>query len=141
MAGLKPVVPLDPSELKKPLGPGYKRGWYAWKSLGDRKGDCDVESFNSSMIEVMSSVHDEIKSEIVRKQPYEEFCKFLETHYHNKGHIVIAKSCSSTYNPSTTKGQGPLSFSEVSARDPIFWRWHGHLEDLVQEFRDKQLPL
>ena len=25
-------------------------------------------------------------------------------------------------------------------RDPIFYRWHAHIEDLVQEYRDKKLP-
>ena len=141
MAGVKPVVPLNPSELKKSLGPGYRKGWYAWKTLGDRKEDCDVKSSNSSMVEIMSNVYDKIKAEIARKQTYEEFSKFVETRYHNKGHIVIAKACSSTYDPLTSKGQGPMAFSEVSARDPIFWRWHGHVEDILQEYRDKQLPL
>ena len=26
------------------------------------------------------------------------------------------------------------------ARDPIFYRWHTHMEDLMQEFRDKKFP-
>ena len=25
-------------------------------------------------------------------------------------------------------------------RDPIFYRWHSYMEDLVQQFRDKKLP-
>merc|ERR1711974_3280 len=31
-------------------------------------------------------------------------------------------------------------FSEVSARDPVFYRWHGHMENLMQKFRDERLP-
>ena len=141
VTGLKPVVPLNPSELRKPLGPGYRRGWYAWQSLGDRKGDCDVGSVNSSMIEVMNTIYDEIRAEITRKQTFEEFCKFLEAKYHNTGHMVVSKACSSTFNPTNNNGMGPMAFSEVSARDPIFWRWHGHIEETMQTFRDKQLPL
>ena len=30
--------------------------------------------------------------------------------------------------------------SESSARDPIFYRWHKHVEELLQDFRDKKLP-
>ena len=26
------------------------------------------------------------------------------------------------------------------SRDPIFYRWHTHNEDLAQEYRDKRLP-
>ena len=33
-----------------------------------------------------------------------------------------------------------MSYTEVSAREPIFYRWHGHLEDLMQEYRDTKLP-
>jgi len=34
---------------------------------------------------------------------------------------------------------GPMWFSEASARDPVFYRWHGHIDDLAQEFRDRHL--
>ena len=33
-----------------------------------------------------------------------------------------------------------MSYSEVSARDPIFYRWHGHIEDIMQKYRDTKLP-
>ena len=33
-----------------------------------------------------------------------------------------------------------MSYSEVSARDPIFYRWHGHIEDIIQKYRDTKLP-
>lgn len=29
--------------------------------------------------------------------------------------------------------------SESSARDPIFYRWHRHVEELLQDFRDRKL--
>ena len=93
------------------------------------------------MIEVMSTVYDEIRAEITKKQTFEEFCKFLETKYHNTGHTIVAKVCSPTFDPTNNNGMGPMAFSEVSARDPIFWRWHGHIEETMQAFRDTQLPL
>ena len=76
----------------------------------------------------------------MRKQPYETFCEFLEKKYHSKGHMVIAKACSPLYK-TPDRILGIMAYSEVSARDPIFYRWHRHVEDLVQEYRDTQLPL
>ena len=33
-----------------------------------------------------------------------------------------------------------MAFSETAARDPVFYRWHSHIEDLAQEFRDSKMP-
>ena len=100
-----------------------------------------MESSNSSIINIISSAYDKVKAKINREQTFEEFCKFLETNYHKKGHEGIAKACSSTFNPINKNGKGPMAFTETSARDPIFWRWHSHIEEIIQTFRDTQLPL
>lgn len=50
---------------------------------------------------------------------------------HNTVHGAIGDDCS----PNGTSGQ--MSFSEVSGRDPIFWKWHQNIEDLVQGFTDQ----
>ena len=108
--------------------------------MGDRIGDCDVGGFNKSYTQTINQVFEKINDEISREQSFEEFCKFVETNYHNHGHMTVAKACSSKFIP--PKGyQGPMAFSEVSARDPIFWRWHWHIEDVIQSFRDTQLPV
>ena len=78
---------------------------------------------------------------MTRKQTYEEFCEFVEPTYHSEGHIIIAQACSPIYNARSGRGSGVMAFSEVSARDPIFYRWHTHIENIMQEFRDKQLEL
>merc|ERR1712142_399242 len=131
IAGLPSVVRLVPSEFTKPLGPGYRRGWYSSKHMGDRTTDCLVES---NKLKSLSDKYEKVKREMSKKQPYEAFCKFLENTYHATGHNLIAKDCSQ-------QKPGPMAFSEVSARDPIFYRWHCHLEDIVQEYRDKYLPV
>ena len=59
--------------------------------------------------------------------------KFLETlanYLHNEGHTAIGLDCS-------PEGSGPMSHSEASARDPIFYQWHQAIEDLVQGFTDQ----
>ena len=134
------MVPLDPSELQKSLGPGYRKGWYGWGSLGERKGDCVVGNRNRTYILAVSAMYERVKAELVRKQTLEEFYTFLEKKYHNMGHMVIARGCSPKFEP-PSRFMGAMAFSEVSARDPIFWRWHGHIEDTAQAFRDRQLPL
>ena len=70
----------------------------------------------------------------MRRWSYEEFGLKL-TDYHNYGHNIIAEECVSirgTY--------GLMYHTTTSARDSIFWRWHTHLEDIVQEYRDTNFP-
>ena len=59
-----------------------------------------------------------------------------KTNYHSLGHLLISEHCS----PEGEEGNGPMGYDMVSARDPIFYRWHGHLEQLLQNFRDRHLP-
>ena len=70
-------------------------------------------------------------------QSYVSFLEGLsKTNYHGLGHLLIGEHCS----PEGEEGNGPMGYDMVSARDPIFYRWHGHLEQLLQQFRDKHLP-
>merc|ERR1719244_440154 len=61
----------------------------------------------------------------------EQFGKAVSTGYHNEGHIILGEDCD-------RHGEGVMGYTSVAARDPIFYRWHGHLEELMQQFRDKQ---
>ena len=128
--GVSPNIPLDPSEFRKPLGPGYRAGWYAWASLDGRNDNCEVEA---SKVDIMERRYASVQEQIARISSYEEFAKYLESNYHGSGHLDIAASCSDS-------GDGVMAHSSVSARDPIFYRWHGHLEDIMQQFRDTKLP-
>ena len=49
--------------------------------------------------------------------------------YHNYGHVQIA-ACNSVPNQI-------MAYAEMSARDPIFWRWHHHLDMVFRENSDK----
>ena len=69
-----------------------------------------------------------------------EFGKLLENGYHSKGHTYIGKACSNIYDVGEDTGYGVMTFSEVSGRDPIFYRWHTHIEEIVQQFRDSNMP-
>ena len=68
---------------------------------------------------------------------FEDFGNEIQmTGYHADGHLEIGRHCSTL--PS---GLGIMAFTAYSARDPIFYRWHTHLEDVAQEFRDKKHPV
>ena len=60
--------------------------------------------------------------------------------YHNTGHMLVGLHCRSKPDEDPRNSTGPMGFDVMSARDPIFYRWHGHLEDLNQQFRDTKLP-
>ena len=63
---------------------------------------------------------------------YSEFGNYIQGYYHALGHNEIGQACS-TQRPH----DGVMTFSIASARDPIFYRWHLHLEDLMRAHRDK----
>ena len=131
---MEPVIPLETKNFRKPLGLGYRVGWYAWEELGGRVENCNISSYDESWIERLENIHAVIQNDMSQPLSFEEFSGPINHFYHGDGHVLIGEACS------TGEEDGPMSYSEVSARDPIFYRWHTHQENLMQEFRDKQLP-
>ena len=134
-----PVTPLDPKEFRKSLGPGYEPGWYAWKGLRGRIDNCFVQNYNASVNDHIDKLYKRIQDEIYVKGTYEEYVKFIESYYHNFAHSLIGKACTYFNKNETKEADGIMAFSEASARDPIFYRWHSHLDDVVQQYRDLRL--
>jgi len=134
--GIKPLVPLNPPQIRKPLGPGYQAGWFAWDNLGNRIDNCEIPIINGTFVALIDQKFAEIHAYMKKSKTFEEFGMNLDKRYHTKGHTFIAVACSAIYDPETDTGDGVMSFSEVSARDPIFYRWHAHIEDIAQQFRD-----
>ena len=134
------IVALDIDLLHKSLGPGYEAGWWSWDGLGGRKDDCDFTKvckkrgcFKHKYGESHTRKHYEnVLSSMETSNSIEEFGTVVNQVYHGHGHIKIGFFC-------RKGGNGVMSFSEVSARDPIFYRWHQHIEDLIQQFKDKRL--
>ena len=134
--GTKPVVPLNPQEFRRPLGPGYKAGWYAWEGLAGRMDNCEVAAGivnrSYSFLEDPEQSFAEVQAQLSTSRTFEEFGGFLEEEYHSAGHNTIGFACS----PNPQGVGGVMVYSEASARDPIFYRWHAHIEDIVQQFKD-----
>jgi len=130
LSGVKAVVPLEPAEFRNSLGPGYMKGWYN-NHWGDRKTDCNIGSINSSVVETINTAYQKMMAEIGRKPSFEEIAMLLEDKYHYMGHQYIAELCNAV-----RRRRGPMYVSEASARDPVFYRWHTHLENIAQKYRD-----
>ena len=57
--------------------------------------------------------------------------KNFESEYHEDGHLHVGY-CQG--------GNAPMVYSQVSARDPIFWRWHKHISNFIREMTNRILP-
>ena len=89
----------------------------------------------------MAQQYAEIKTNMSTISNFEEFGQLLEKEYHTSGHTYIAKACSTIYDVANDTGMGVMSYSEVSGRDPIFYRWHSHIERIVHQFREFNEPM
>ena len=69
----------------------------------------------------------------------EDFAILVSGKYHMMGHLMLGDYCVRS-GPQGFEGRSGMTFDAVSARDPIFYRWHGHLENLMQQFRDRKMP-
>ena len=49
--------------------------------------------------------------------------------YHANGHMYVSE-CNGVPNQS-------MAYAEMSARDPLFWQWHYHMDLLYKEASDK----
>ena len=133
------LEPFTTETIKTPLGPGYKPGWWAWTGLGGRVDNCDLSKINPENLAKLGKRYEQIIQISKRDNiNYELYLKYVERYYHNLGHTIISKDCKT--EDTGASGHAVMSFSEVSARDPIFFRWHGHLEVMLQNYRDTKLP-
>jgi len=132
--GLNPVLPLDIYQQKKTLGLGYTVGFYSDSNIG-RKDYCTLPNFAS---EDLANWELKIKESYFRT--FEEFGRSLEENLHVKGHEHLSKSCIEENDKwwIENKRVGIMDSSFTSGREPTFYRWHTHMENIVQQFRNKK---
>ena len=148
---LPDIEPLDIEKLGKPLGPGYDNEMEDQNAQPDpdyklfgRKEDCDLSKdqcqgdevcpykCNTSGQEWLAKMKKDYQSisESMLKDDYETFGRVLEgVGYHGGVHDRVGSVCS-------PKGCSFLAPSEASARDPLFYRWHLHIEELFEKYKD-----
>ena len=103
---------------------------YLTKLLTYRKAD-GGNKHGDALVAWYESVQNTLENE----NNYDKFMDEL-ANYHPTGHLLIGHHCK--LNP--PEHESLMTFDVMSARDTIFYRWHGHLEELNQQFRDKKLP-
>ena len=109
------------------LGPGYSLGYFAWEGMTARPDGCVVEK---EKVANLSRIIRNIRNHKITT--FEELMyRIKHSEYHEKGHLAVGY-CQG--------GDSPMVYSQVSARDPIFWRWHKHISDLIREMTNKILP-
>lgn len=88
-------------------------------------------------------VHEDLQVQKMLNDPQatslEDFAILVSGKYHMMGHLMLGDYCVRS-GPQGPEGRSGMTFDAVSARDPIFYRWHGHLENLMQQFRDRKFP-
>ena len=129
--GLKQIVPLNPEEMLKGLSTGYGLNgmWFERSGIVAREDNCQMMKDNRTFADRIFN-RDKLIWKLIRStKDYESFGRSLQK-YHGMIHNDIAEFCSSK------NGSGPMAYSEMSARDPIFWRWHKYLEDIMRLHRD-----
>ena len=125
--GLPELIPLTPENMGKSLGPGYGRGYFAWDALTGRPDGCIVEK---QKVANLSIKYNEMQNKKI--STFEELVHVLtESEYHEDGHLHVGY-CQG--------GNAPMVYSQVSARDPIFWRWHKHISNFIREMTNRILP-
>jgi len=66
----------------------------------------------------------------------EDYVEQLQNGYHNVGHVKLSEACSGN-------GQAKshiLYTSTASARDPVFYRWHLEVENIIAAFLNTKQP-
>ena len=65
-----------------------------------------------------------------------ELAKKFENDYHEQGHVIISQNCDNSGDK--VHGAGIMANAQASARDPVFYRWHKHIDDIAQMWYDTQ---
>ena len=87
----------------------------------------------------MRQQYDKIMTSM-EKDNFETFAENIEDTYHNTGHGAIANGCSDSCKMGADScwKRSVMGSPATSARDPIFYRWHTHIEDLFQMYNKKR---
>ena len=100
-----------------------------------RIDDCNLNNIDPGVVRESRGLYHDLEMALRDEDDFHEFAKLLENTYHSHGHSAISRHCQTGM-----EGDGVMGFTEVAARDPVFYRWHGHLEQIMQRFRDEKMP-
>ena len=113
--------------MRLSLGPGFSLGDWAWDGLTARPDDCKA---NSRDVKKLIQIGKKLKKSRIATFA-ELLYKIYKSKYHDEGHMAMAH-CQG--------GNNSMGYSQVSARDPLFARWHKYMSNFIRELANKILP-
>ena len=140
MNDIRKIEPLNYTGFSSSIGPGYKRGWYAPRDMGGRASNC-VPDNNRRNKKNMKMRYESVIDKLSSNADINDLHDIFEIEYHGQGHMKIAENCVTDDKPKSTRDidwTGPMMSEIASAHDPIFYRWHQHIDDIAQEFYDRE---
>lgn len=159
--GIPLIKPLD--NYREPIPQGYNPNEhlvdssddspYATRQSNKKLGNLgkgmtveDLESYRNALIQAIDSGRLTGNIDITNNilgSAIESSDENMEQHYgslHNTGHVLLAYINDPGRANDAGNDPGVMSSPRVAARDPVFWRWHRHVDDLFNRWQDKLEP-
>uniref|UniRef100_A0A1D1Z5L3 Hemocyanin II n=1 Tax=Anthurium amnicola TaxID=1678845 RepID=A0A1D1Z5L3_9ARAE len=76
-------------------------------------------------------------------EPYNYDRKDYDKHYgvfHGIGHVALGYISNPSRAQDEAVDPGVMHVPRVAARDPVFWRWHRHVDNVAHKWEEKQPP-
>ncbi len=148
--GLEQVVPIE--DYEAPLGPGYDPGQLSQYGFRTRITDSVMVPFRNITLAVQAGVRDTLDQAIADRamkksdgtvvpldghggsnvlgltsETTEATVDRLYGNHHGNGHVLIGD---------LERNPGVILSPSTAIRDPAFWRWHRHVDDLHFHYQD-----
>ena len=141
---IEDIKPLDLDGFSNSLGPGYAKPRFMSKNVGGRRRNCIPSQTDNGLDKDMKDMtrwKRDITNRINRNERLDkgELGAIFEDKYHGNGHVIIAYNCD-TLKCDDYDCSGIMLHHQGSARDPVFYRWHQHIDDIAQIYYDRQTP-
>ncbi|CAG8480247.1 18241_t:CDS:2, partial [Cetraspora pellucida] len=69
-----------------------------------------------------------------------KFGNDLENTLHNTGHVLLAYIMTPSAANNENTPPGVMYDPRTAARDPVFWRWHRHIDEVYSRWQNQQAP-
>ena len=138
---IEDIKPLDLDGFSNSLGPGYAKPKYMPEDVGGRRRNCipsQTDNGPDELMKDMSKWKRYITKRINRNKRLDKgkLARIFEDEYHGYGHVIIAENCDTI--KSNPDSGGIMLYHQGSARDPVFYRWHQHIDDIAQIYYDRK---
>ena len=92
-------------------------GWYSWHGLLGRIDDCNLNNLDPGVVRETRTLYQDLERALRDEDDFQAYARLVSDTYHNHGHSAISRHCKTGFD-----GDGVMGFTEVAARDPVFYR-------------------